>query len=208
MDLRSVRSTGMGSLLALMCSASAGAQSPADRRDLSNVRVDCVSFDRWNSSTAAISGRDCGTGRERSIAVAPDATVFGATARLESLRPGDEVTIRSTFADSGAVVHSEIDVNVTAFDVMVTRLTGDGFAFIKLDYSTGLPLRSGSDADDGKTTGVAVVPPSAVISSNDGRGRPVRSGDIAVGDRAKLYGFKRADSARIDVYRIEDRGRS
>lgn len=119
------------------------------------------------------------------------------------------MSVRSTEDDTGVAITTDIDVNVTTFDVFVTSLNARGFAFTMLDYHTGAPLRGAVYMGNRAIAKFAIVLPAAAIEKADRRLRSSAATphDIAVGDEAKLYGFQRPGSKMIDVFRVEDRGR-
>jgi len=183
------------------------AHSSYDHRDPSNVRVDSFRFVRLDFAQRRVVGSDPNSGRLVYIPLASDAKIFAVSPHLEYLKPGDNVMVRSTGGGAGVVAASEVDVNVTAFDVLVVSLNPRGFAFKMLDYHTGLPLRGRTYTGGRAIANLAVILPRAAIDEEvQLRSLPAHVRDITVGDKAKLYGFQRPDSNFINVFRIEDRG--
>lgn len=93
---------------------------------------------------------------------------FAVSRRLEDIRPGDLVSVRSTEDNAGVAIATDIDINVTTFDVLVTSLNVRGFALTMLDYHTSTPVRGTVYTGHRAIAKVAIMLPAAAIEKEEG----------------------------------------
>jgi hypothetical protein len=166
--------------------------------DFSHVHMHDIRLRTVARASGRIYGTDEKTKRGIWVATCSGSQINEGRMDWSYLRPGDHVFSYEVADKTGRYVATQLWVNVIAIPVHIRHMSSASMDFIELDYHYSKPIRKKLSRDALPAHGTF----DAKTRINDGI-RSVAPARTYEGRNAKIFGYKRPDSAAVKVYLVE-----